>query len=143
MQYAYPAVLKRENGSVSIVFPDVRGAHTFGGSRAEALRHAVDALETALSLYIDERKPLPKPGRLKRGQVMVRVSPLGQAKLGLYEAMRAQGIGRAALARRLDCHLAQIDRLLDLCHASKLEQLERALAAVGKRITLAIADAAD
>jgi antitoxin HicB len=142
MRYAYPALLRRDGGTFAVAFPDVPEAHTFGADRKEALVRAPDALETALSFYVDARKPLPRAGRPKRGQVLVPVSPLGQAKLGLYEAMRAQGVGRAELARRLGCHLAQIDRLLDLCHASKLEQLERALAAVGKRIALEVADAA-
>lgn len=142
MRYAYPALLRRDDGKIAVAFPDVPEAHTFGDTRGEALTHAVDALETALSFYIDARKPLPKASRAKRGQVPIQVSPLGQAKLGLYEAMRARGVGKAELARRLGCHLAQIDRLLDLTHASKLEQLVRALAAVGKRITLDVADAA-
>ena len=142
MRYAYPAVLKRDDGAVSVAFPDVPEAHTYGDTRREALIRAVDALETALSFYVDARKPLPRASRAKRGQVSVPVSPLGQAKLGLYDAMRRQGIGKAELARRLDCHLAQIDRLLDLSHASKLEQLVRALGIVGKRVTLEVADAA-
>ena len=56
--------------------------------------------------------------------------------------MREQGIGKAELARRLQCHLPQIDRLLDLEHASRLDQLEQAFAAVGKRLEVAISDAA-
>jgi antitoxin HicB len=40
--------------------------------------------------------------------------------------MRAGKIGKAELARRLHCHLPQIDRLLDLNHASRLDQLEAA-----------------
>jgi antitoxin HicB len=142
MRYAYPAQLRREDGQITVSFPDIPEAHTFGDTRDEALAHAADALETALSFYVDARKPLPRAGRPKRGQAPVAVSPLGQAKLALYEAMRARGVGKAELARRLGCHLAQIDRLLDLTHASKLEQLVRALAAVGKRVTLDVADAA-
>ncbi len=56
--------------------------------------------------------------------------------------MREQGIGKAALARRLHCHLQEIDRLLDLQHASRLNQLEQVFAAIEKRLEVAIADAA-
>jgi antitoxin HicB len=142
MFYAYPADLISDDGALLVVFPDVPEAHTYADTRAEALLHAADALETALSFYVENRKPLPKPGRPKRGQVMVEVSPLAQAKLALYETMRARKIGKAELARRLDCHLMQIDRLLDLCHASKLEQVAKALAALGKRIVIDVRDAA-
>lgn len=142
MFYAYPADLKPDDGALSVVFPDVPEARTFADTRAEALFHAVDALETALSFYVENRKPLPKPSKPKRAQVMVEVSPLAQAKLALYDAMRARKMGKAELARRLDCHLMQIDRLLDLCHASKLEQVVKALAALGKRIVIDVRDAA-
>jgi hypothetical protein len=35
-------------------------------------------------------------------------------------------VGKAELARRLDCHLPQIDRLLAMTHGSQFEQLEAA-----------------
>ena len=35
-------------------------------------------------------------------------------------------------------HAPQIDRLLDLTHSSKLEQVEAALAAVGYRVNLSV-----
>jgi antitoxin HicB len=142
MAYAYPATLAYDSGRVSVRFPAVPEALTHGATRKEALAHAVDALETALSFYVDERRKLPVPGRLRRGRVMIEVTPLAQAKLALYETMQARGIGKAALAKRLDCHLPQIDRLLDLTHASKMDVLVRALAAVGKRLIVDIRDAA-
>jgi antitoxin HicB len=48
--------------------------------------------------------------------------------------MLAEKVSRAELARRLSCHLEQVARLLDLTHASKFEQLERALAAVDRKM---------
>jgi antitoxin HicB len=38
------------------------------------------------------------------------------------------------MARRLNCHLPQIDRLLDLNHASRLDQVEAAFRVLGKRL---------
>jgi antitoxin HicB len=63
------------------------------------------------------------------------------AKVALYQAMRAQHVGKAELARRLHWHLPQVDRLLDVRHASRIDQLEAGLGAVGKRLTLTIEDA--
>ena len=62
------------------------------------------------------------------------LSALGMAKAALYEAMREEGVGRAELARRLRWHLPQVARVLDLRHASKMEQVETALAALGLRL---------
>lgn len=142
MRYTYPAVVGPDDGQFSVSFPDVPEALTHGATREEARAHAVDALETALSIYIDDRRDLPVASKAKRGQVMVEASPVAQAKLALYEAMRAQQVGKAELARRLSCHMPQVDRLLDLGHVSKMEQLSRALAAVGKRLVVEVRDAA-
>ena len=58
-------------------------------------------VETALSLSVEARKPLPVASKPKRGQRTVRPSALDRAKLGVYQAMTEQGIKKAKLARRL------------------------------------------
>jgi antitoxin HicB len=52
--------------------------------------------------------------------------------------MTEQGIKKAELARRLGWHLPQVDRLFDLRHASKLEQIEAAAAALGRHIEVRV-----
>jgi antitoxin HicB len=66
---------------------------------------------------------------------MVPLSPLGMAKTALYEAMREQGVGRAELACGLRWQRPQVNRVLDLRHASRMEHLEAALAALGLRLS--------
>lgn len=140
---AYPAIFAPEpEGGFTVTFRDVPEAITWGRTAGEAMSMAVDALETALSIYVDDRKDLPRPSAAKRRERLVPLSALGMAKAALYTTMREQKVGKAALARRLDCHLPQIDRLLDFCHASKLEPIELALAALGKRLVVDIRDAA-
>lgn len=137
--FAYPVTLTPEdNHTFTVTFADVPEALTFGDNEQEALQQAVDALETALSFYVDERQPLPKPSKPKRGQRTVSPSALEAAKLGVYQAMLEQGIKKAELARRLGWHAPQIDRLFDLTHASKLEQIEAAAAALGKQVQVAV-----
>lgn len=137
--FAYPVTLTPEdNHTFTVTFADVPEALTFGDNEQEALQQAVDALETALSFYVDERQPLPKPSKPKRGQRTVSPSALEAAKLGVYQAMLEQDIKKAELARRLGWHAPQIDRLFDLTHASKLEQIEAAAAALGKQVQVAV-----
>jgi antitoxin HicB len=57
---------------------------------------------------------------------------MSAAKVALYQAMRAQDVRKAELARRLGVHLPQVDRLLDLRHASRFDQIDSALRALGK-----------
>lgn len=139
----YPVTLKRDtNNTVLVSFPDVPEAHTFGEDEAEALLRAVDALETALGLYVDDRRDVPVPSGVKRRGKAVTLPALTEAKLSLYMAMRARGVGKAEMARRLNWHLPQVDRLLDLTHASRLDQLEQAFRALGKVLCVEVRDAA-
>lgn len=137
----YSVRLEREGSKILVAFPDFPNVHTYGDDEAEALTRAVDALETYLMSMIEDREVIPKPRSVKRGR-SITLPALTEAKLELYRQMRASGIGKAELARRLHCHLPQIDRLLDLSHGSRLDQIEQALLAVGKRLTVSFEDAA-
>lgn len=136
--FDYPVLLTPDQGAILATFPDVPEAITFGDNEAEALRHAVDALESALSFYIDDRKPLPEPSVLP-GLPTVRPSALESIKLGVYREMLAQGVRKVELARRLGWQATQVDRLFDLNHASRLDQLEAAAQALGKHIEVTLA----
>lgn len=138
--FDYPAILEAQpEGGFVVTFPDVPEAITQGEDEQEALLYAVDALETALSFYIEARKPLPVASKPKRGQRTVRPSPLECAKLGVYQAMTEQGIKKAELARRLGWHMPQVDRLFDLRHASRLDQIEAAARVLGRHLEVRIA----
>ena len=137
--FEYPVTLTLDGDTVLVTFPDVPEAVTFGADEDEALLQAVDALETALSFYVDARKPLPVASKAKRGQRTVRPSALEGAKLGVYRAMTEQGIKKAELARRLGWHMPQVDRLFDLRHASRIDQIEAAARALGRRLEMRVA----
>lgn len=135
----YPVeLIPEDNDTVLVSFPDVPPAHTFGEDEAEALMRAKDALETALELYIDTRRPIPRPSPAA-GRPTVRPDALVCAKLEVHLAMQEDGIRKSELARRLHWHLPQVDRLLNLRHTtSRLDQIEMALAAMGRRVVLSV-----
>jgi antitoxin HicB len=138
----YPVNLQSEGTRILVSFPDFPNVHTYGSDEPEALTRAVDAIETYLMSMIEDREAIPQQHRSRRGQRLITLPALTEAKLELYRQMRAAKIGKAELARRLHCHLPQIDRLLDLSHRSRLDQIEQALLAVGKRLTISVEDAA-
>ena len=138
----YPVLLKPDtNGTILVSFIDVHEAHTFGEDREDALTHALEALEFAFIGYMEDRQPIPIPSAVKRGPYTA-LPALSESKLALYSAMRTGRITKTELAKRLNCHLPQIDRLLDLRHGSRLDLLEAAFRVLGKQLTIEIRDAA-
>lgn len=137
--FDYPVTLTPDEGSVLVTFVDVPEAITSGSDEEEALSMASDALGAGLSFYVDARQPLPAASQPTAEQKTVRPCALDCAKLGVYQAMVDQGINKAELARRLGWHTPQVDRLFDLLHKSKLNQLEAAANVLGKNLTVQIA----
>jgi antitoxin HicB len=133
----YNAKLSKDsNGKILATFPDVPAAMTFGQTHQEALEHARDALASALEMCVEDGQPLPARKFLKGHAVQLRV--LHAAKLALHIAMRENKITKLGLSRLLGIHPPQVDRLLDFNRASRLDALEDALAAVGKKLVVRI-----
>jgi antitoxin HicB len=139
----YPLSLDPDqNGTIIAQAVDVPGALTVGRDEPDAIVQAVDALITLFVHFMAEGAPIPRPSRPKRGQPVAVLPPQVVAKLAIYQAMREAGLAQAALAERLGCVPRQVRRLLDLDHRSRLDQLEAALQALGKRLVLDVEDAA-
>jgi antitoxin HicB len=134
----YPAILEKDqDGTLLVSFPDFPEAHTFGDDKDEALVRARDALATIIDAYIHDRQAIPRPSILERGMYEVRLPALTVAKVELYNTMRAARVTKTDLARRLGWHLPQVDRLLDVHHASRLDQLEAAFGVLDKELFVA------
>lgn len=138
----YPVHLEPDdNDAILATFPDVPEAVTFGNDEADARSHAVGALTAIFSAYMDDRQRIPMPSPLK-GRPGV-ILPVGlSAKILLWNAMLDAGIRKADLARKLNLSPTVIDRLLSLTHASRIEQIETALAALGKKLVVGVREAA-
>jgi antitoxin HicB len=129
----YPVKLEKDsNHTILVTFPGYPGA-TFGLNQKEALRRAVEALETILGCYMERQLDIPEPPPLKKNCLYVTLPPISQAKVEFYKAFQKSGIRKSLLARRLGWRVAQLDRLLDLSQDTKLEQIEEALAALNKQ----------
>ena len=139
----YPIKLARDdNRTLLVTAPDFPEVTTFGEDEADALTRAADAIATAIQGRITERQDVPAPSAPRRRQPTVTLSALVWAKLELYRAMRETGIKKADLARRLRVHPPQVDRLLDLDHDSRLDQIENAARAMGKELHIEMRPAA-
>jgi len=139
----YPVILETDtNETILVSLPDFPEAHTFGDDEAEALARASDLLEDVLADYIESRREIPVPSKGRKRDRFITLPVLTEAKVQLYREMRSAGVRKSEMARRLGCHMRQVDRLLDLHHASRLDQIEAAFAALNKTIVLEVRDAA-
>ncbi len=135
----YPITLEDDDGTVLATSPDFPELTTFGDDREEAVARAVHALEEAIAARIHDRKDIPTPSL---GETYALLPTLTSVKVMLYQGMREQGVGKAELARRLGWHLPQVDRVLDVQHRSRLDQMDAALGAIGRRLHVTAAAAA-
>lgn len=130
--FDYPVTLTPDdNDTVMLRFDDLPGS-TFGDDEADALANGIDLLETIIMAMITDRKDIPAPS-CAAGRKIVSPSLLGSLKATVYQAMRAKAWRKADLARAMGLSPTQIDRLLDLRHASTVAQLAQALAVCGQR----------
>jgi antitoxin HicB len=138
----YPVRLERDdNNTILVSFPDFPEAHTFGETEADALERARDALATVVDAYIKDRRAIPLPSAIVAAH-RVSMPTLMEAKVSLYQAMQRAKVTKSELARRLNVHMPQVDRLLDVQHGSRLDQIEAALTAFGKRLVVGVEDLA-
>jgi len=117
---------------------DLPQLNSYGDDVAHALREAVDAIETTLSIYVDERRAIPEATPPLDGEHVIRLPAVTVAKIVLWNTMMERDMRKADLRKLLGVHQVQGDRLVDFLHTSKMEQIEAALAALGKRLALSV-----
>lgn len=135
----YPVeITPDDNGTFLVTCPDIPEMASVGEDIDEALLNAEEGLETALEFYFDDKRSIPMPSEPKTGQYTVPLSLLRSLKVFLLNEMLAQGVRKAEMARRLDVHMPQIDRLLDFRHPSKIDFVEKAFKKLGREINLSV-----
>ena len=137
--YNYAVRFEQDGDSGLTVFcRDLPELNSYGDNVGQALSQALDAIETTLSLYVDDRRIIPQASPPQEGEHAIHLPAITVAKIALWNAMMEHRMRKADLCRLLNVHQAQGDRLVDFLHASKMVQLEAALAALGKRLTISV-----
>ena len=137
--FSYPARVTRDDDGYLVTFPDIPEAMTGAKDRAEAIELAADALTTAMDFYFEDRRLVPMPSELKRGQVAIDLPPSVAVKVLLLNEMIVQGKRPAELARLMHARPQEVTRLIDLHHPTKIDTVAAALLAMGKRLELRLA----
>ena len=137
MDIRYPAVLEpQEGGGFFVRFADLDGALTDGETLDEALFNAGEALSAMLGWLLDENKPVPAPSPAGEGMYLIAPDARTQAALLIRRARGDRSL--AELARALETSWPSAQRLENPRHSPTLRQLEKAAAALGKRLVLAL-----
>lgn len=146
MRFAYPieirAMTEEEGGGFLVEFPDWNGAVTDGVDVAEALENARDCLDEMIAYHIRRRLPFPAPSTAGNRRLVTPEAGIA-LKAALWLGLCEHGMDAEALAERLgDVSGRDVERLLNPRLKTHPEPIQRALAALGKRVMVELADAA-
>jgi antitoxin HicB len=135
----YPITLKADGNGWMVTFPDLPEAITGADTREQALAMARDALVTALDFYFEDKREVPMPSKVKRGQETVSLPASQWAKVLLLNEMVRQKKRPIDIARLMGTSPQVFNRITDLHHATKVDQIEEALGVLGRRLELRLA----
>ncbi|QCR38958.1 type II toxin-antitoxin system HicB family antitoxin [Nissabacter sp. SGAir0207] len=131
----YPVTLEKDNGVYIVSFPDIPEALTQGHTRDEALEMARDALVTAFEFYFEDDEAIPAPGDVTGDYVEVPASVA--AKVLMLNTFKASRLTRVELAARMGIKKQEVSRIFDLRHTTKIDTIQSALSAMGRKLVLA------
>ena len=139
LEFLYPAKIEEEKGFFTVTFRDIPFALTDGKTYNEALHEAVDCLGEALASCIVDNEDIPMPSPACHGEILITPPALVAAKAALYIVSREAGLSKSALAMKLGVSEAVGRRLLNPRCQTKIINIDKALAVMGKRMVIGIA----
>ncbi|MFP4891494.1 type II toxin-antitoxin system HicB family antitoxin [Paraburkholderia sp. EG304] len=134
----YPALFEPDGDGFAVSFRDIPEALTGGSTIEEAREMAADALLTAMDFYFEDRRTVPTPSKVKKGEELVALPASASAKVLLLNEMIGQKVTPAELARRLNTSPQAVNRIVDIGHATKIDTIAEALEALGKHLEIAV-----
>ncbi|WP_147478407.1 type II toxin-antitoxin system HicB family antitoxin, partial [Pseudomonas syringae] len=99
-QYQYPLTQHQEQTGVWLSCPNIPEMNASGDTLTEALDEALNGMESALSLYVDQRRKIPQASLPVGDELVMHLPALTVAKIMLWNSMLDNGVSRAELARR-------------------------------------------
>lgn len=137
MEIRYPAKVESQgDGSYLVQFIDLPDTFTEGRTKEEALFNAVEVLSAMLAWRLDEAKDVPVPSPKVKGAHYIAPDAKTQAAMLLRLARGEKSLSE--LARALETSWPAVKRLEDPTHWPSLKTLDRAAAALGKRLVLVL-----
>ena len=137
MDIRYPATVERQkDGTFFVQFVDLPDTFTEGQTKEEALFGAAEVLSAMLAWRLDEAMDVPAPSRKIKGVQYIAPDAKTQAAMLLRLARGERTL--SDLARALETSWPAARRLENPTHWPSLKTLDRAAAALGKRLVLTL-----
>ncbi len=137
----YRVTLEDDEGTVLVKSPDFPELITFGDDETDALSYAIGAFSEAIAARMAHHESIPEPSRGKPSDPRVTIPSNVALKAQLYQSLLDSGIKKSELARRLNLHRQEIDRLLDVNHVTSINKIEAAFAVLGKSLKFEVEEA--
>jgi len=140
MQFAYPirSTRDREDRGFIVRCRNIAAAITQADLIEQAIADAEGALLAAIEGPIEESLETPRPSAPKPGERIVATPITAALKTAVYISMREHGGSKTQLARYMGVHAKEARRMHDPHQQTKVPTLERALAGLGQRATIAV-----
>lgn len=137
MNTLYPAILEpQEPSGYCVQFVDIPGAITEGETIEECLFNAAEALTGVIESYIELGQNIPLPSENIEGAYYVAPDARVQSALLIRWARGNRSL--ADIARALETSWPTAQRLENPRHWPSLKQLDKAAAALGKKLVISL-----
>ncbi|HHE6467609.1 TPA: hypothetical protein ACPFI9_000109 [Providencia rettgeri] len=139
--FTYQATVEfiEEENVYEISFSDFPGLQGVSFCKEDVELEAQEILLASFAEIIELRKPIPLATQTKsEATFSVYLPIICCLKIALHNAILDSAIQRIDLARRLNINAQQIERLLDIHYASKIDLLEQALYILGVEASITV-----
>jgi antitoxin HicB len=137
MEIRYPAKIEpQENGQYLVTFIDFDDIFSEGATIEEALFNGAEALSGMLAWKLDSEVDIPIPRQHLEGVHYIAPDAKTQSAMLLRFARGERTL--SDVARALETSWPAARRLEDAKHSPSLKTIERAAAALGKRLVLVL-----
>jgi len=135
MKIEYPCtIVPDEPDGFFVQFVDIAEAFTAGKTVEEAIFNASEVLTGILSYRLDNKIDIPLPSTTQTGQYAIAPDTATQTAMLIRQSRKDRSL--SDLARALGTSWPAVQRLENPHHSPNLKQLEKAAAALGKRLVL-------
>lgn len=140
--FNYPAKFAKDaDGGYSVTFRDIPEAVSQGDTLAEAKAAAADALVTAMDFYFEDNRQVPKASKVQKDEEFVELPVSVATKVQLLNTMIENRYRPIDLAKAMGMKPQEINRIINVKHATKIDTIAAAFRAMGKSLELRVVPA--